>query len=103
MGFAQTEAVQQYLVARFETGMRRGLDGAREVDPGNHRKSADHRRTSADRETVFVIHGRVGDGDDDIAFHQVVEPQFGLADALRAVVLGDQHGTEPRFHVALPG
>ena len=58
MGLAQAPAVEDDLVAGLPGGMRRGFDRAGEIDAGDHREAAHHRRLAGDRKPVLVVHRR---------------------------------------------
>lgn len=95
---AHAPAVQQHRVARLQTLVRRGLDGASEVDAGHHRKAAHHRALAGDRERVLVVDRRVADPHRDVARGEGVVIERGEPGAITGVVLLDQDGLE---HVLL--
>ena len=70
MGLAHAPAVADHLVAGFPGRVRRHLDGACEIDAGDHGKAPHHRRLAGDGEAVFIVQRRPFDGDGDVAVHQ---------------------------------
>ena len=101
MGLAGAPAVQHHEIARLEVGMRGGLDAAGEVDAGDHRPAAHHRRLAADREAVLVVHRRMRDADGDVALHQFALGEIGEGEVGAGLTLRRHQGLERR-HRHLP-
>src|SRR5258708_28868195 len=70
MGLAHAPAVADDLVSGLPLRMRGLFDGAGEVDAGDHREAAHHRRLAGDGKAVLVVQRRPLDGDGDVALHQ---------------------------------
>ena len=99
MRLAQPEAVEQDFVARLEIRVRKFLDGAGKVDPGDHRKLADDRRAPGQYEAVLVVHRRMGHRDGHVAVHQVGRRKLDILDGLNVPILLDEDGPEPALHL----
>ena len=65
------QPLQTTLSPAFHCGMRGLLDGAGEVDAGDHRETPHHRRLAGDREAVLVVERRPFDANGDVALHQL--------------------------------
>ena len=86
MGLAAAPAVEDDLVARLPGGMAGGFHRAGEIDAGDHREAAHHRRLAGDGKAVLVVDGRIFDADGDVAVHEVCFVEIGergLGAALR--------------------
>ena len=94
MGFADAPAIENDGVAGFEVGMGGGLDGAGEVDAGDHRVAADDRGFAGEGEAVLVIDGRVRDADANIARHEVGGSEVLPANALATLAFFDHEGAK---------
>ena len=107
VGLAAAPAVEDHLIAGFPAGMRRGLHRAGEIDAGDHREAAHHRRFAGDREPVLVIHRRPIHGDGDVPVHQILLVEIGEPDRLSGLALIDDdrlesaHALTPAFLVAM--
>ena len=67
---------------------------AGEIDAGDHRKAAHHRRLAGDGEPVLVVDGRMAHPHQDIALHQGVGSEVLQGDALACIGLLDEDGLE---------
>ena len=94
MGFAQAPAIEDDLVAWFPVRMRRRFHRTGEVDAGDHREAAHHRRLAGDGEAVLVIHRRIFDPDGDVAVHQILVVEIGDPHRLAGRRLVDDDGFE---------
>src|SRR3954447_4911411 len=94
MGFAQSPAVADDLVAGFPRRVRRGLDRAGEIDARDHWKAPHHRRFAGDGEPVLVVHRGVADRDSHVALHQLALVEIGVGGARARVGFVDADGFE---------
>ena len=102
MGLAQSPAIEDDIVARRPAGMARSFHRAGEIDAGDHREAAHHRRLAGQSEAVLVIHRRPFDANGDVAVHQILLVEIGELDRLAGLRLVD-HDRLERCHVVSPG
>ena len=74
--FTDTPPRQHHLVAGFVAVVRGGFDGSGKVDARNVRIIPDQSATRPDAQTVFVVHGRIFNGNRYLAFRQLVFADF---------------------------
>ena len=101
MGLAAAPAVEDDLVARLPGRVAGGFHGAGEIDAGDHRKAAHHRRLAGDGEPVLVVQRRIFDADGDVAVHQVGFVEIGECGLGAALGLFDHDCLECR-HARAP-
>jgi hypothetical protein len=77
MGFAETPAVEDHLVAGLPQRMRGALHRAGEIDAGDHGETPHHRRFAGERKPVLIIECRVFDCDGNVAVHQILFVEIG--------------------------
>ncbi|MGY3465365.1 hypothetical protein ACVW0I_002236 [Bradyrhizobium sp. LM6.11] len=65
------QPVQTTLSPRLPLRMRGLLDRAGEIDAGDHREAAHHRRLAGEREAVLVVQRRPFHANGDVALHQL--------------------------------
>ncbi|MNT00492.1 hypothetical protein D3C72_1349250 [compost metagenome] len=90
VGLAQAVAVDQHAVTGRDTGVGRMRHHAGQVDAGNQREGADHRRVAGDGQGILVVDRRVVDGDRHLAGHQVALGQIGQCGGDRPAAVGCQ-------------
>ena len=92
----------------FQAGWLDDLDGAGEIDAGDHREAAHHRRLAGDGEAVLVVDAGIFDADGDVAVHQIGFVEIGQRGLGAALGLLDhdrlecRHGT-PRCCARISG
>ena len=94
------QPLQITLSPAFHCGCDDCLDGAGEIDAGDHRKAPHHRRLAGDGEAVLVVQRRPFDADGDVAVHQFgfVELRERDGGAFFGLVDPDRLECSPRVH-----
>ena len=80
----------------FQAGWLDDFHGAGEIDAGDHREAAHHRRLAGDGEAVLVVDGGIFDADGDVAVHQIGFVEIGERGLGAAIRLLDHDRLECR-------
>ncbi len=96
------QPVQTTLSPAFHCGVARTLDRAGEIDAGDHREPAHHRRLAGQRQAVLVVQRRPFDAHGDVAVHQLGFVELGQRGGGALVRLVDPDRLERCHDAALP-